>query len=215
MPSRTRRLAKAEVIPDSAVPGLEIVTYTVTNVSIDSDADVSESEQEDNNVDFENQVDGNWGSTFTSEHAHSRWKPPSHSRRWLRMGDSNITEKEEGSTLVMDAAILAERMETFRAWVHVFLTELIAFLSTFDAYLDNLTLIPVMAMVLAVLKLSQLEYVVNVLCESVLPEAQYILTDPNFHPSMLLMLPKISKDTFWRGIYVDLLFCTVTNLFLA
>jgi len=213
-----------DLLVDSAFPAGEETPDLVEERS-DFEGDQSDEEPEESDDEDSESMEGidltvqpqeeNWGVNYVSTTALSRWLPPRHSIYWLRMSEHNYSEEEEPGMLKMDQNILEERKNIFRGWVKTFLDELGSWLRTYDSWLSNIMLIPAIACVVAMLKFSKKEFIVSVFCDTILDEAQYILTDPNFHPKDLLMLPKISKKTSWWGCYVDIIVCKKTERVLA
>jgi hypothetical protein len=108
--------------------------------------------------------------------------------------------------LIYDIEILPARMQRFREMVEIWYDSIANWVKSFSleeaggdesqSYASSFV-----AMFLDHVKKVD---VVEFICGTVLPQAQYLLADPNLEPEDLLKLPRISKeDTDW-GCYFDL-----------
>lgn len=102
--------------------------------------------------------------------------------------------------------VLAQRKQGFSVLITNLVAALIAEIRVHGAFTDDCrwSLVPVTFFAASFLLNVDATHLVDIICKVVLDQAQYVLMDPEFVPSMLLLLPKISKQDYIWGIYMNM-----------
>ena len=123
----------------------------------------------------------------------SRFVPLPSSVRWSRIPSGNVMDTLDTGTLVMDPAILPQRLARFRLMATIFYDmSMVEVRKLNPSKFDTLNALTSWFMTIFLFNCPR-DSMINFLCSAVLPEAQYILADPDLVPEDLLKLPLISK----------------------
>lgn len=142
----------------------------------------------------------------------SRYLPRPSSVRWSRIPSGTVMDTLDTGTLVIDPAILPLRQARFRLMATIFYDmSMVEIRKLSPKKFDSFNALTSWFMTIFLFHCPR-ESMINVLCSAVLPEAQYILADPDMVPEDLLQLPLISEWNFHWGCYFDLLTDKATGM---